>query len=136
MKGIRYLVIGTLFGLFLVKGQVVSAEKIRAMFFFREPDLYLVIGSAVLTGMAGVWALRKFVRKTLDGIPVSIPKKVGTKGNYLGGFLFGMGWFIAGACPGPIFAQVGAGETMALFTFAGALLGTYAYARLRPKLPH
>jgi uncharacterized membrane protein YedE/YeeE len=136
MRGIRYLLIGALFGLFLVKGQVVSAEKIRAMFYFREPDLYLLIGSAVLTGMLGVQLLRKYVPKTLDGQPLVIPVKPATKGNYLGGFLFGMGWFIAGACPGPIFAQVGAGESMALFTFAGALLGTYAYARLRPRLPH
>lgn len=136
MKAIRYLLFGALFGLLLVKGDVVSAQKIRAMFFFREPDLYLLIGSAIATGMAGVWALRKFVRKTLDGRPIVIPVKGGTKGNYLGGFLFGAGWFVAGACPGPIFAQLGAGEAMALFTFAGALLGTYAYARLRPRLPH
>lgn len=136
MRGFKYLLFGTLFGLLLVKGQVVSTDRIRAMFYFREPDLYLLIGSAVLTGMAGVWVLRKYVRRTLDGRPLDIPAKAGTKGNYLGGFLFGVGWFIAGACPGPIFAQVGAGEAMALFTFAGALLGTYAYARLRPRLPH
>lgn len=136
MRGIRYLLIGTLFGLFLVKGQVVSAEKIRAMFYFREPDLYLLIGAAVLTGMLGMRLLRKYVPRTLDGQPLIVPAKAATKGNYLGGFLFGAGWFIAGACPGPIFAQVGAGESMALFTFAGALLGTYAYARFRPKLPH
>jgi uncharacterized membrane protein YedE/YeeE len=136
MKELRFLLFGTLFGLLLVKGQVVSAEKIRAMFFFREPDLYLLIGSAVLTGMLGVWMLRRFVPRTLDGQPLVIPVKAGTKGNYLGGFLFGLGWFIAGACPGPIFAQVGAGEAMALVTFVGALLGTYTYARLRPRLPH
>jgi uncharacterized membrane protein YedE/YeeE len=136
MFGIKYLLFGTLFGLFLVKSQVVSAEKIRAMFLFREPDLYLIIGAAVLTGMAGVWFLRKVVRTTWDGQPVTIPVKAGSKGNYLGGFLFGAGWFIAGACPGPVFAQVGAGESMALFTLAGALLGTYVYARLRPRLPH
>lgn len=136
MKAIRYLAFGILFGLFLVKSQVVSAVKIRAMFYFEEPDLYLVIGAAVLTGMAGVRILKRFARRTWDGDPVAIPAKAGTKGNYLGGFLFGAGWFIAGACPGPIFAQLGAGEAMAWFTFAGALLGTYAYARLRPRLPH
>jgi uncharacterized membrane protein YedE/YeeE len=136
MQGFKYLLFGTLFGLLLVKGQVVSTDRIRAMFYFREPDLYLLIGSAVLTGMIGVQLLRRFVGNTLDGRPLIIPTKGGTKGNYLGGFLFGAGWFIAGACPGPIFAQVGAGETMALFTFAGALLGTYAYARVRTRLPH
>ena len=136
MARLRYLLIGAWFGLVLTKAQVISWYKIRDMFFFREPDLYLIIGSAVLTGMVSVALLRRTRKVTLEGGPLSIPEKALTRGNYVGGFLFGLGWFLIGACPGPIFAQIGAGESLAWISLAGALAGTYTYARLRPRLPH
>lgn len=133
---LKYLIAGAWFGLLLTKGEVVSWFRIRDMFYLREPDLFLIIGSAVATGMLSVFLLRRFRRVTLEGEPLVIPRKAMTKGNYLGGFIFGLGWFVTGACPGPIFAQIGAGEYLAWVTLAGALLGTYAYAWLRPRLPH
>jgi uncharacterized membrane protein YedE/YeeE len=136
MKLFKYLIAGTWFGLLLTKGEVISWFRIRDMFFFREPDLFLIIGSAVVTGMVSMVLLRKTRTATLEGDPLVVPDKSLTKGNYLGGFLFGLGWFITGACPGPIFAQIGAGETLAWIALAGALLGTYVYARFRPRLPH
>lgn len=136
MKLFKYLIAGTLFGLLLTKGGVISWYRIRDMFYFREPDLFLIIGSAVLTGILSVALLRRTRKVTLEGEPLVIPHKAGNKGNYIGGFLFGMGWFVTGACPGPIFAQIGAGESLAWIALFGALLGTYTYARLRPRLPH
>jgi len=133
---LKYLIAGAWFGLLLTKGEVVSWFRIRDMFYLREPDLFLIIGSAVATGMVSVFLLRRFRRVTLEGDPLVIHQKAMTKGNYLGGFIFGLGWFVTGACPGPIFAQIGAGEYLAWATLAGALLGTYAYAWLRPRLPH
>ena len=136
MGKIKYLLIGTWFGLLLTKGQVISWFKIRNMFFFREPDLYLIIGSAVITGIISVQILKRFQKNTLEGEPLIIPNKPFNKGNLIGGIIFGLGWFVTGACPGPIFAQIGSGEMIALATMVGALLGTYIYAVVRNKLPH
>ncbi len=135
MGNVKFLFIGTYFGIVLTKAQVISWYKIRNMFFFREPDLYLIIGSAVLVGMLSIMLIRKFHPRTLAGEPLQIPGKPLTPGTYLGGFLFGLGWFITGTCPGPIYAQIGSGEFWALFTLAGALLGAYAFAWMKPKLP-
>lgn len=136
MNLLKYLFAGTLFGLLLTKGEVISWFSIRDMFYFREPDLFLIIGSAVLTGIVSVAILKRITRKTLEGEPLVVPEKAMTKGNYLGGFIFGMGWFVTGACPGPIFAQIGAGEGLAWLSLAGALMGTYAYAKYRARIPH
>lgn len=136
MNGLKYVLMGTWFGILLTKGEVISWFKIRAMFFFQEPDLYLIIGSAVVTGILSVRLLKRYRRTTLEGESLQIPSKTLTKGNWIGGFLFGMGWFVVGACPGPIFAQIGAGESLAWIALAGALAGTYVYARFRTILPH
>lgn len=130
----RILLFGALFGILLAKSQVISWFKIRAMFHFREPDLYLIIGSAVATAMLGLFLIRKFSVKGADGQVPSVPIKTMDRGKLLGGFIFGVGWFITGSCPGPIYAQIGTGEAMALVTLAGALLGAYAFAKVRPKL--
>jgi uncharacterized protein len=135
MGNVKFLLIGVYFGLVLTKAQVISWYKIRAMFFFREPDLYLIIGSAVAVGMLSLFLVRKFHPRTLAGEPLAIAGKTLTRGTFPGGFLFGLGWFITGTCPGPIYAQIGSGEFWALFTLAGALLGAYAYALVKPRLP-
>jgi uncharacterized membrane protein YedE/YeeE len=129
VKNLKFLLFGAYFGIVLTKAQVISWYKIRAMFFFREPDLYLIIGSAVLVGAISVALIKRF-RPSRE-----IPGKALTRGTLFGGFLFGLGWFITGTCPGPIYAQLGSGEWFALFTLAGALLGAYAFAALKPKLP-
>lgn len=131
----KFLFFGAYFGLVLTKAQVISWYKIRNMFFFREPDLYFIIGSAVVVGLISILLIKKFHPKTLAGERLEIPGKALTHGTYLGGFIFGLGWFITGTCPGPIYAQLGSGELWALFTLAGALVGAYVYALLKSKLP-
>ena len=109
---------------------------IQKMFFFKEPDLYLIIGSAVAVGALSLFLVRRFKLKTLDGKPAVIVPKPLDKGSFLGGVVFGIGWFITGSCPGPIYVLIGTGAPLALITLAGALLGTFLYGLLKPKLPH
>jgi uncharacterized protein len=135
MGNLKFLFFGAYFGLVLTKAQVISWYKIRNMFFFREPDLYLIIGSAVLVGLVSILLIKKFHPKTIAGEPLDISGKTLNHGTYIGGFMFGLGWFITGTCPGPIYAQLGSGEVWALFTLFGALIGAYTFAQLKSKLP-
>jgi uncharacterized membrane protein YedE/YeeE len=132
---ISSLFIGLYFGIVLVKSEVVSWFRIQAMFRFEEPHMYLIIGSAVAVGALSYWLLRRFEVKSPDGEVVDLPEKVYTKGTVIGGVTFGMGWAVTGACPGPIYAQIGSGALFALVTFAGAMIGVYFYGLLRPRLP-
>ncbi|MCK7555294.1 YeeE/YedE family protein [Chitinophaga sedimenti] len=136
MKNIKYLVLGALFGLILIKAEVMSWFRIQEMFRLQSFHMFGVIGCAVVTGMIAVWLIRRYNIKTIAGEEVVIPVKVFTKGNIFGGLLFGCGWAITGACPGPLFAQVGAGFTVVLVTLASAILGTWTYGLLKNKLPH
>ncbi|HKP94164.1 MAG TPA: DUF6691 family protein [Fibrobacteria bacterium] len=136
MGKLKFLLLGAWFGILLTKAQVISWYKIRAMFLFQEPDLYLIIGSAVGVGAISVFLIKRLGLRTVAGAPVDIPGKTLDKGTVIGGFLFGLGWFATGTCPGPIYAQIGSGEPWALFTLAGALTGAWLYALLKPKLPH
>jgi len=135
MKHLRYVLVGAFFGLVLTKAEVVTWHKIRAMFYFREPDLYLIIGSAVVIGALFVAWIKRQKLRTPFGEPIVVLDKPMHKGVFFGGFLFGLGWFITGTCPGPIYAQLGGGEFFAVFTLVGALAGAYAFAWLQPKLP-
>jgi uncharacterized membrane protein YedE/YeeE len=136
VKRVFALLGGLWFGILLIKAGVASWEKIRNMFALHEPDLFLIIGSAIFTGMTLLWLIRRFNLRTIDGHSPEIPPKKFHKGLIFGGLLFGMGWAITGACPGPVYAQIGAGEYMSLFTLAGAVAGTWLYSFLRPRLPH
>lgn len=136
MKNVKYLLMGALFGIILVKSEVISWFRIQEMFRLESFHMYGVIGSAVVTGMLGVLLIRKLNIRTLSGEPVVIPKKVFTKGNIYGGLIFGLGWAITGACPGPLFAQVGTGFTVVIVTLLSAIAGTWVYGRLKEKLPH
>jgi uncharacterized membrane protein YedE/YeeE len=98
--------------------------------------MYLVIGSAVVTGALAVILFKKLKIKSKDGTPLDYSPKPFHKGFVIGGILFGMGWAITGACPGPIYAQVGAGAYPAIATLLGAILGAYLYHALKGKLPH
>lgn len=130
------LLMGIWFGIVLVKGQLVSWQQINDMFHFKSAYMYLVIASAVVVGAISVALIRHFEPKTIDGEIIEIRKKPFHKGIVFGGTLFGMGWALTGACPGPIYAQIGSGTLLALVTFFGALTGLYLYAFLQPKLPH
>lgn len=130
------LFVGVYFGILLVKSQVVSWFQINSMFRFESAYMYLVIASAIAVGAASVFLLKHFETRTIDGEAIVINKKSFHRGTVFGSTLFGMGWAVTGACPGPIYAQIGAGTLLAVLTFLGALSGMYLYAFLQPLLPH
>lgn len=136
MKLFKYLVLGMLFGILLVKAEVISWFRIQEMFRLQSFHMYGVIGSAVVTGILSLFLIRKFNIRTISGEPIVVAPKVFTKGNIYGGVLFGLGWAVTGACPGPLFAQVGAGYTVVVVTLASAILGTWVYGLIKDKLPH
>jgi uncharacterized membrane protein YedE/YeeE len=133
---LKYAVAGLLFGIFLVKSEVLSWFRIQEMFRLKSFHMYGVIGSAVATGMLSVWLIKKYKVKTIYGEPIVLPSKKFSKGQVYGGLLFGAGWALTGACPGPLFAQVGMGATVVIVTIASAIAGTWVYGYLRDKLPH
>ncbi len=136
MAHIIYLILGTAFGIILTKADVISWFRIRKMFLFEEPHMFLIIGSAVVVGIISVQILKTLKVKSLQKEELKLTGKPYHKGFIIGGFIFGIGWAITGACPGPIFAQLGAGEYAAVFTLIGAVVGTLFYKLLKPKLPH
>jgi uncharacterized protein len=133
---LKYLVMGTLFGIVLVKSQVISWFRIQEMFRLQSFHMYGVIGSAIAVGMISVILIKKFKVKTIYGEPITIPKKTFNKGQVYGGLIFGLGWAMTGACPGPLFAQVGTGATAVIVTLFMAIVGTWIYGFFREKLPH
>jgi uncharacterized protein len=132
----KYLVAGALFGIVLVKSEVISWIRIQEMFRFQSFHMFGVIGSAIATGMISIFLIRKFNIKTIYGEPVKIHPKQFNKGQIYGGVIFGLGWGITGACPGPLFAQIGTGATVILVTLMSAIAGTWVYGYFREKLPH
>ena len=136
LANFKYLIVGVLFGIVFVKAEIVSWFRIQEMFRFDSFHMYGVIGSAVAVGLISVQLIKKFDIKTRDGESISIPDKVFDKGQILGGLLFGIGWAITGACPGPLFAQIGAGYLSVIITLLSAIAGTWVYGLLRPRLPH
>jgi len=136
MRLLKYSFIGMLFGIVLVKSQVISWFRIQEMFRLQSFHMYGIIGSAIMTGMVSILLLKKFRIKSFTGDPIIIPVKKFHWGNVAGGLLFGFGWAITGACPGPLFAQIGGGFAIVIFTLLSAIAGTWVYGLLRTKLPH
>ena len=136
MNRFAYLILGSLFGFVLTKSEVISWFRIQKMFRFEEPYMYLVIGTAIATGIISVQLLKLFGIKSLTKENLDFSGKALNKGTYLGGIIFGIGWAITGACPGPIFAQIGTGEYAAISTLIGALLGSFVYNFIKHKIPH
>lgn len=132
----KYLLAGILFGIILIKAEVISWFRIQEMFRLQSFHMYGVIGSAVAVGVISVWLIRKFNIKTIYGEPIEFVNRKLNKGNIIGGLLFGFGWALTGACPGPLFAQIGTGATATLITLLSAIAGTWCYGLLRDKLPH
>ena len=130
------LLVGVYFGIVLTKSEVVRWQRVHDMFLFNEAHMYLIIGVGVIVAMISMLILKSFRANTIEGEPIKYKPKPFHKGVIIGGTLFGAGWAITGACPGPIYAQIGGGEWMALITLAGALVGMFAYAFLKPSLPH
>ena len=129
------LLVGIYFGIVLTKSEVVRWQRVHDMFLFNEAHMYLIIGVGIAVAGIGMFLLKKINAKSIDGQPIQYTPKPFHKGVVFGGMIFGAGWAITGACPGPIYAQIGGGEWMAWFTFAGAMAGMFLYAWMKPKLP-
>lgn len=136
MQRLIILTLGAIFGTTLVKSEVVSWFRIQQMFRFEEPYMYLVIGSAIAVGMVSVALIKYFRPKRITGEEIIISEKPYHKGIIFGGILFGMGWAITGACPGPIYAQIGSGAYIAVVTFLAAIGGVFLYGFVKPYLPN
>jgi len=119
-----------------VKAEIISWFRIQEMFRLQSFHMYGVIGSAVVVGVISVWLIRKFNIKTIYGEEIILQTKEFNKGQIYGGLLFGLGWAITGACPGPLFAQIGTGATVIIITLISAIFGTWIYGKYRDKLPH
>jgi uncharacterized membrane protein YedE/YeeE len=132
---IRVLLMGIFFGIVLTKGQVISWFEIQKMFRFESFHMYGVIGSAVLVGAISLLIIKRLNPHTLDGEIVNVKTKSRDKGTIIGGIIFGLGWAVTGACPAPIYAQIGSGTWLAIVTLLGALSGAYLFALFQPRLP-
>ena len=135
---ILYLLLGVAFGIILTKSEVISWFRIQEMFRFQAFHMYGIIGSAVITAALSLQVIKRLHGRSLDGALVVVPPKVLGSGTryWLGGTVFGFGWAIVGACPGPMFALIGAGLSVIVVTLASAIAGTWVYGALRPHLPH
>lgn len=135
---IKYLLIGTAFGFVLVKSEVVSWFRIQEMFRFDSIHMYGIIGLAVIVGIISLQIIKRKNIKDSQGNPITIPPKDPSqvKRYIIGGSMFGLGWALLGACPGPMFALLGTGLTIMVVPILAAIAGTYTYGVLRDKLPH
>ena len=136
MRNLKYLLTGILFGIVLVKSEVISWFRIQEMFHLQSFHMYGIIGSAIFVGMISVLVIRHFKIKTISGETVFIPTRKFHWGNVYGGLTFGFGWALTGACPGPLFAQVGSGFYVVAVGLLSAIAGTWFYGLIREKLPH
>ena len=133
---VKYLFAGIFFGILLVKSEVISWYRIQEMFRLQSFHMYGVIGSAVIVGMISIALIKRFNIKTIHGEPIAFYPKRFSKGNVYGGLLFGFGWALTGACPGPLYAQIGTGFFVVIVTLLSAIAGTWVYGYVRDWLPH
>ena|ERR1022692_2436337 len=133
---VKYLGAGILFGIVLVKSEVISWFRIQEMFRLESFHMYGVIGSAVVTGMISVLFIKKFKIKTIHGEDIKLYPKKFNIGQVYGGLIFGFGWALTGACPGPLFALIGTGALIILVPLLSAIAGTWVYGVVREGLPH
>ena len=134
--GIKYVLTGALLGIIFVKAEIISWYRIQEMFRMQSFHMYGVIGSAVIVAAISIFIIKKFNIKTIYGEKIEFTPKPFQKGQIIGGLLFGLGWAITGACPGPLFTQIGTGSTVIIITLLTALFGTWFYGFIREKLPH
>lgn len=137
MKALKYLLTGVLFGIVLTKTEAVSWYRIFEMFRFESFHMYGIIGVAIATGVIGIQIIKRKHLRDIKGEPIVIPdKEKGSARYWIGGLLFGLGWGLVGACPGPIFILIGAGFYPVVVILLGALIGTFLYGVLKDRLPH
>ncbi len=137
MKFLKFLLVGVFFGIVLTKSEAVSWYRIYEMFQFQSFHMYGIIGSAVVVGIIGLWLIKRSKLKSIEGQPIVLPPKDRSIARYLiGGTIFGLGWALAGACPGPMYILVGTGVLSMLLVIAGAIVGTFFYGLIKDRLPH
>ncbi len=136
MKNVKYLLFGILFGIILTKAEVISWYRIQEMFRFQVFHMYGIIGSAILVGLVSILILKKLKMKATNGEQIVFPNKPFNKAAILGGTIFGLGWALTGACPGPLFALVGNGYSVILVPLVFAIFGAWVYGLFQEKLPH
>ena len=137
MKLLKFLLLGIVFGIIMTKSEAVSWYRIQEMFHFQSFHMYGIIGSAVFFGAIYVAAIKRFHWKSFSGQPINLdPKQMSIPRYLLGGTIFGLGWAMTGACPGPMYTLVGHGYWIMLVVIASAVAGTWTYGMIRHKLPH
>ncbi len=137
MKLVKFVMVGIFFGIVLVKSEAVSWYRIFEMFKLQSFHMYGIIGSTVVLGILYVWAIKKRKLKSIEGREINfVPKDRGFTRYIIGGTIFGLGWTLAGACPGPMYIMLGTGVFSMLIVIAAALLGTFVYGILKDRLPH
>lgn len=132
----KYTAVGIMFGIVFVKAEIISWFRIQEMFRLQSFHMYGVIGTAVVVAALSVFLIKKFQVKTIHGEAIEFHPKKFNKGQIYGGLLFGLGWALTGACPGPLFAQIGTGVFVIAVVVLSAIAGTWTYGYLRDKLPH
>ena len=136
MKNIKFILAGIFFGIVLTKGEAISWYRMQEMFHFQSFHMFGIFMTAIPVGAISVLLIKKFSVKTSEGEAVVIPDKPYHKGIIFGSLIFGFGWALTGACPGPLYAQLGSGVLVTIVTIAAAIFGTWTYALIREKLPH
>jgi uncharacterized membrane protein YedE/YeeE len=136
MNNLKYLIVGIVFGIVFVKAEIISWFRIQEMFRLHSFHMFGVIGTAVVVGAISVFLLKKFKSKTFSGEEITFEGKEFNKGTVFGGLIFGLGWAITGACPGPLYAQIGSGFGVITVTLLSAIAGTWLYGKFQDKLPH
>ena len=136
MKLIKFFILGTLFGFVLTKSEAISWFRIQEMFRFQSFHMYGIMMSAMVVGITSIFLIKKFKVRTIRGEEIKIEPKPYTKGNIYGGLIFGLGWAMTGACPGPLYALVGSGVYVIIVALLSAVLGTFVYGVFKEKLPH
>lgn len=137
MKELRFILAGIVFGITMAKSEAISWYRIQEMFRFQSFHMYGIIGTAVVLGMLAVYLIKKFKVKDSQGNPIIIPDKDKSWKKYIiGGLIFGLGWALTGACPGPMFVNIGYGYVAMVIVVFGALIGTYLYGLFKSRLPH
>ncbi|MBL7683935.1 MAG: YeeE/YedE family protein [Flavipsychrobacter sp.] len=132
----KYMIVGIVFGIVFVKAEIISWFRIQEMFRLQSFHMYGVIGTAVVVGVISVFLIKKFKIKTIHGESIEFHPKKFNKGQIYGGLLFGLGWALTGACPGPLFAQIATGAFSVIIVVLSAIAGTWTYGYFRDKLPH
>lgn len=135
-SNIKYAIVGVVFGIVFVKAEIISWFRIQEMFRLQSFHMYGVIGTAVVVGIISVWLIKKFNIKTIKGESISFQRITFNKGQITGGLIFGFGWAMTGACPGPLFAQIGTGALVVAVVLLSAIGGTWVYGYFKERLPH